>query len=368
MRIGYTTIFQGSGDPAEDARVYADEIRLCDLAEPLGFEMLWATEHHFTSYTMSPDPVQFLTYMAGRTKDIQLGAGAVILPWHDPIRVAESVSVLDVVSDGRFILGLGRGLGRIEFEGMGIPMDEARPRFVEAAQIVLEALESGVLEADGEYYKIPRRELRPRSGRGFKDRLYAAAVSAESIQIMAELGAGILINPQKSWDAVAADLRTYRDQYRSIHQAEAPAPMVSGWVICDQDPVRARDLAQEYIGAYFESVMSHYEMGGRHFETTQGYEYYKRLASYIGKKGEDQVVSEFVELQVFGTPDECFDRVMDIRSKVGNDTLNVVCSFSGMPAEMAEANMRLFASEVMPRLKEVPDLDPSELDAVVATS
>ena len=263
MRVGYTTIFQGSGDPSDDQRVYTDELRLCDLAEPLGFEMIWATEHHFTSYTMCPDPVQFLSYMAGRTKNILLGSGAVIMPWHDPVRVAEQTAVLDLMSNGRFILGMGRGLGRIEFEGLRIPMSESRARFVESAEIVLRALETGVLEADGEYYQIPRRDLRPRPVKSFHNRLYAAAVSPESVKIMADVGAGILINPQKDWKEVAADMRAYRAQFRELRGSEAPAPMVTGWVVCDRDGKKAKDLAQEYIGAYYESVLAHYELGGQ---------------------------------------------------------------------------------------------------------
>lgn len=365
MHVGYTTIFQGSGNAVDDQQVYADELRLCDLAEPLGFESIWATEHHFTSYTMCPDPVQFLTYMAGRTKNIQLGSGAVIMPWHDPVRVAETVTVLDLLSNGRFIFGMGRGLGRIEFEGLRIPMDESRARFVESAEIVLRALETGVLEADGKYYQIPRRDLRPRPVKSFNNRLYAAAVSPESVKIMADVGAGILINPQKDWQEVAEDMRQYRAQFRELKGTEAPAPLVTGWVICDKDGKKAKDLAQEYIGAYYESVMTHYELGGRHFESTQGYEYYRNLASYIDKKGSSKVVENFIELQIYGTPDECFERIMQIRSQVGNNGFNAVCSFSGLSPEYAEQNMRLFASEVMPRLKTVPDVDFSELDAKV---
>ena len=363
MRVGYTCIFQGGGDTHGDQRVYADELRLCELAEPLGFEMLWGVEHHFTSYTMCPDPLQFLSYMAGRTKNILLGSGAVILPWHDPVRVAEQVAVLDLISNGRFIFGMGRGLGRIEFDGLRIPMDESRARFVEAAEIVLRALETGVLEADGKYYQIPRRDLRPRPARPFRNRLYAAAVSPESVRIMADVGAGILINPQKDWEEVSADMRHYRQQFRELKGTEAPAPMVTGWVCCDKDPVKARDMAQEYIGGYYESVMSHYELGGRHFASTQGYEYYRSLASYIQNKGSDRVVNNFIELQIYGTPDQCYERIVDIRSKVGNDGFNAVCSFAGMPPEVAENNMRLFATEVMPRVKELPPVDFAELEA-----
>ena len=209
MRVGMNCIFEGH-EGASDEQVWRDELRLADLAEPLGFDMLWSVEHHFTSYTMVPDVLQFLTYMAGRTERILLGSGAVILPWHNPIRVAEQVAVLDIVSGGRFIFGMGRGLGRIEFEGFGIPMDESRERFVEMSQIILQALETGILEYDGKYYQIPRRELRPRPTRGFRDRLYAAAVSPASVRIMADVGAGILINPQKDWMEVADDLNQYR--------------------------------------------------------------------------------------------------------------------------------------------------------------
>lgn len=353
MRVGFTCIFEGYED-ATDEEIYQHELRLADLAEPLGFDELWGVEHHFTSYTMCPDVLQFLTYMAGRTERIRLGSGAVILPWHDPVRVAEQVAVLDIVSGGRFVFGMGRGLGRIEFEGMRIPMSESRERFVEASQIILRALETGILEHDGKYYQIPRRELRPRPSRPFRDRLYAAAVSPESVRIMAEVGAGILINPQKDWLEVADDLAAYRQTFREVNGTEAPAPVVTGWVCCDEDPVKAKDMAQEYIGRYYEYVLNHYELGGRHFDTTMGYEYYQKLARSIQKHGSDKVVDNFIELQIWGTPEQCYERVLDIRSKIGNDGFNGVFSFAGMPPAVAEHNLRLFAAEVMPRLKQLP--------------
>jgi alkanesulfonate monooxygenase SsuD/methylene tetrahydromethanopterin reductase-like flavin-dependent oxidoreductase (luciferase family) len=352
MRVGMTCIFEGH-ENATDEEIYRTELRLADLAEPLGFDSIWGVEHHFTSYTMCPDVLQFLSYMAGRTERIQLGSGVVVLPWHDPIRVAEQVAVLDLQAKGRFVLGLGRGLGRIEFEGFGVPMSEARERFVEAAQVVLGALETGILEYDGKYFKIPRRELRPRPLKTFKGRTYAAAVSPESVRIMADIGAGILINPQKDWMEVADDLDKYRQIFRETQGSEAPAPLVTGWVCCDEDPIKARDMAQEYIGGYYEYVLNHYELAGRHFDTTQGYEYYQRLSSSIQKHGADRVVENFIELQVWGTPDQCFERVMDIRSKVGNDGFNGVFAFAGMMPDVAEHNLRLFAAEVMPRLKQV---------------
>src|SRR5437588_1390090 len=197
MHVGSAVIFQNPFNRISDYDVYQNELRLGDLIEPLGFESIWGVEHHFDDYTMCPDVLQYLTYWAGRTKNVKLGSMVVVLPWHDPIRVAEQVSVVDHMSNGRMILGLGRGLARIEFEGFRIPMDESRPRFVEYAQMILQGLEQGYCEFNGKHIQQPRRDIRPKPFKTFKGRTYAAAVSPESSRIMEELGIGILIIPQK---------------------------------------------------------------------------------------------------------------------------------------------------------------------------
>src|SRR5260370_39768090 len=110
---------------------------------------------------MCPDVLQFLTYVAGRTQKAQLGSMVVVLPWHDPMRVAEEVSMLDNISDGRLILGLGRGAGKVEFDGFRMPMDESRQRFVESAEMLLQGLESGWGADDGTFVKQTRAGLRP---------------------------------------------------------------------------------------------------------------------------------------------------------------------------------------------------------------
>ena len=108
MHVGMSAVFQNPQRQKSDFQVYRDELRLADLAEPLGYQSIWGVEHHFTDYTMCPDVIQFLTYMAGRTQNALLGTMVVVLPWHDPVRVAEEVSMLDNISEGRMILGIGR--------------------------------------------------------------------------------------------------------------------------------------------------------------------------------------------------------------------------------------------------------------------
>src|ERR1700722_18139868 len=84
-----------------DATVYREHLAIGDLAEPLGFDSIFALEHHFTGYSMSPAPTQLLSYFAGRTRRVALGTSVIVLPWHDPIRVAEQIALLDVLSGGR---------------------------------------------------------------------------------------------------------------------------------------------------------------------------------------------------------------------------------------------------------------------------
>src|SRR4249920_1491392 len=123
MHVGMASVFQNPHKGTTDREVYRHELRLADLAEALGFQSIWGVEHHFTDYTMCPDVLQLLTYFAAKSDTLLLGSMVVVLPWHQPIRVAEQVCMLDSMSNGRLILGLGRGLGRVEFEGYGADMN-----------------------------------------------------------------------------------------------------------------------------------------------------------------------------------------------------------------------------------------------------
>ena len=122
MKVGVSlSILAQAG--RSDVAVYKEHLELGDLAEPLGFDSIFALEHHFTGYSMSPAPAQLLSYFAGRTKRVQLGTAVIVLPWHDPIRVAESIALLDVLCGGRCLFGFGRGAASVEYAGFRIPME-----------------------------------------------------------------------------------------------------------------------------------------------------------------------------------------------------------------------------------------------------
>src|SRR5437773_2686533 len=267
MHVGLAAVFQNPKKARSDIDVYRNELRLAAEAEPLGFESVWGVEHHFTDYTMCPDVLQFLTYMAGRTQ---------------------------------------------------------------------------------------RAQLRPAPFKTFRGRTYAAAVSPESMPIMARLGVGILVIPQKPWPEVAKELDAYRTTYRDINRTEAPPPVCAGWTFCDENAARAHEMARRYIGGYYQTVLDHYNFQGDHLAKTKGYEYYGKMAEKIAQYGTDKVIEYFMNLQVWGTPEQCYEKILDVRGRVGNDTFVGVFSYAGMDYGEAERNMRLFARTVMPQLQKLP--------------
>ena len=353
MHVGSSTFFQNHRQAITDLEVYQNELRLADMVEPLGFDSIWGVEHHFTDYTMCPDVLQFLSYMAGRTQTVQLGSMVVVLPWHDPLRVAEQFSVLDHLSAGRAIIGVGRGLARVEFDGFKIEMSESRPRFAESTKLLVDALEEGFAEFQGELIEQPRVEIRPRPYKSFKGRTYAAAVSPESSLALAQLGLGMLIIPQKPWNEVEAELKSYREIYQEINGEPAPPPIVVGFTFCHEDEETAREMASEYIGNYWDSIMDHYEFHSDHLKETKGYEYYSKFTEKIEQYGNQDVKDFFLDLQVWGTPDQCYEKIMKTRDRTGSESYIGAFSFGGMPYGEVEKSMKLFAEKVMPRLKEV---------------
>ena len=138
---------------ALDVSVYTRMISWSEL------DCLWSAEHHFTDYSFVPDNLQLMAHLTALCPDIDLGTAAVILPWHDPLRVAENASVVDMLSKGRLRLGLGRGLARREFAAFRLSMDESRERFDEAAPMIVKALKTGFIEGDGPFYKIGRAHV-----------------------------------------------------------------------------------------------------------------------------------------------------------------------------------------------------------------
>ena len=150
----------------------------------------------------------------------------------------------------------------------------------------------------------------------------------------------------------AAGVRVSDGLAQLLKDAQEPPPLVGGWVLCDENADRAEERAREYIGGYYQSVIRHYELIGDHLTKMRGYESYKGMQERMNTPGgADEMIEFFLGLQVYGTPEQCYERVVDTIKRTSGEGFIGVISYAGMPYDAAEENIRLFAKEVMPELK-----------------
>jgi alkanesulfonate monooxygenase SsuD/methylene tetrahydromethanopterin reductase-like flavin-dependent oxidoreductase (luciferase family) len=354
MRVGMQLVIQNLHDPAGDEAMFLHEARMAELAEEVGLDIVWCVEHHFDGYSMCPDNMQLLSYLAGRTRRIQLGTGAVILPWwQDPVRVAEKMAMLDQVSGGRAVFGVGRGLSRIEYGGFGIDMNEARERFDEAIEIILQGLRTGKVEFEGKFFKQPYAEIRPAPSRSFDGRIYSVAMSPDSVEVAARIGAGMMTFIQFPLERHMPNIEKHRALFRAHNNRAAPPAVLTDLTFCGADAAEAEEMARRYMPLNFLAVLRHYELDSPHFGKTKGYAAYDQIAQMMRETGREEAARAFVDTQVWGTPDQIL-RAYEQRLKIsGPVETNFQFSYGNMPFEACEKSVRLFGKEVAPVLRQM---------------
>ncbi len=371
MKAGIALTLAGLGlEGRSDQELYQDELKLIDLAEPLGMDSIWSLEHHFTGYNMVPNPTQMLSYFAARTKRVQLGTAVIVLPWHNPVRVAEDIALLDVLSGGRTIFGFGRGTATVEFERLDSPQEESRERFAESATIIRKALTQEVFSHDGKFWKVPPTSIRPRPISHPEQRFYASTVSPESSEMMARMGFGVMIIAQSTWENAANDYHRYCDVARANGYGVKP-PIALMTVIVSEDVGEAMALGDEYIGRGFEHVNLHYGLADGHLAKVKGYEFWGRMAKAYTKlsspEEKQKAVDFFKNLQMVGTPAQVLEKFRHVCSLTGLGHAAAQFLPAAMPYHLGERSLKLFAEKVLPTLHRDPAFQPkAESEGVAA--
>jgi alkanesulfonate monooxygenase SsuD/methylene tetrahydromethanopterin reductase-like flavin-dependent oxidoreductase (luciferase family) len=368
MRIGVHFNYQNYTDwdrfeahrsgPAaiSDQQIYEEELHLGSLVEPLGFDAYWAIDHHFSPYIMTGGAIQHLTYFAGKTSRIDVGTMVIVLPWYDPVQVAEQVSVLDNLLQGRRLtLGLGRGAAKREFDGYRVPMDESRDRFAEALEVLRKALTQEWFSHDGAFYHIPETTVRPRP-RNPEDlvaRMRVAWTSPQTLPIAARAGVGMLMTNQKSWEAYQEDVRGF-NAVRAEQGLPPVQPSVVVHVACFDTEAEAWDTILRHTVEAQLSIRKHYgwEDADR-FRRTKGYEQYAQFGEVLQRKTPEEIGEYNARPQAWGTPDQVLEKLAHVQRMTSAEELILNFRYGGMPAETAERSMRLFAAEVLPRLHQI---------------
>jgi alkanesulfonate monooxygenase SsuD/methylene tetrahydromethanopterin reductase-like flavin-dependent oxidoreductase (luciferase family) len=367
MRVGATIFNQNYADwdryeaeekgqpvaarPAlSDREIFNQELNLARIADETGFDAVWTIEHHFTPYTMVTNPLQYLTYIAGITKRVDLGTMVVVLPWHNPVRVAEDVNMLDAFLGLKrnIICGVGRGLGRREYAGLGIDQNEARGRFDESLQVLKQLLSTGKCDFDGEFFKIHGLRLRPQPEKDLSANLWCAGGTAETVQIIAKNDVRPLTIPTTSLDISLAGMRRYAAIRRDAGYAPSHTKLAL-WTYVAETASEAEKGAR-HMEEYGDSALRHYELLGTHLKSIKGYEQYGAQSDVL-RKDPSVFTRGFHNSHPWGTPEQTIKRATELANAFGTDEIMFIFKYGAMPIDKAEKSMRLFAKEVMPALK-----------------
>ena len=226
-------MFPASMDPAKDGQVIDEVLREGRLCDELGMEMLWLAEHHFDGICAYVDPVSFAAALATCTKQIQIGFAVAQMSLHHPIRMAEQMALIDNISHGRLVVGLGRGTAYniYDYQGYGIDPNEAQERLIESEDIMIKAWTTENFRHKGKYWDIQLPMLRPRPYTKPHPYVIRACSGEESMLEMARAGRPFLMNVQTN-EVTKHRMDLYRKTLRdSGYDEESVAKNVAeSWV------------------------------------------------------------------------------------------------------------------------------------------
>ncbi len=350
MRFG-TYYFLQAPPALAHAEVFRREIEQMAWTEELGFDSLWLTEHHFIEYGLSVSPTVLAAAAAMRTRRVRIGLAAAILPFHDPIRLAEELAMVDILSGGRLDVGVGRGNRPVEFEGYRVPQIESRERFEEALTILVRAWTLERFAYEGRHYTIPEVRVIPKPLQQPHPPLYVVCVSPDTIEATALRGLPMLNSLLRGpIDQLAQQRDTYVRACRKAGRDDAEiARLLGSWGVSRHVYVAPTDI--EALAEAKDAELW-YQEALRRFLIPERIERvhpllqpgFRAMAERLGKITWDQLVAETV---AFGAPHTVAEKIDELR-RLGVGEVLCWMNFGGLPQERVRRSMELFAREVMP--------------------
>ena len=242
------------GTSVEWNTLYKETLEQCALADRLGYDYLWFVEHHFlTGFSGSPCPEVMFGALSQVTKQIRLGFGVSILPYHHPVRVAERVAMLDQLTDGRMEVGTGRS-NAYEQTGLGIDPRETRARWEESITMLPQIWQSDEFSYEGNFWKVPPRRVLPKPFQKPHPRLYLACTQTESFDVAADKGVGVLSSSTFATNILAEHVKRYRERVNQSTPVGASANVFWGnnvQCFCGENNQEARDLSALSLKTFF---------------------------------------------------------------------------------------------------------------------
>ena len=327
------------------AEIYARGLDIAQAAEALGYDGVWLAEHHFSNYGYLSQPLIMATHLAAKTSRIRIGTAVVVLPLHNPLMVAEQAATIDLLSEGRFDLGLGRGYQQYEFQRLGLDLKDSRGRWEEAIEIVTRAFTEESFSYQGEYYSFPETNVLPKPYQKPHPPIWVVGQSPESIDGAVRRGFHVVTGGAAF---PIGRIEERREQFDAAVQRHGQEGQLQFGI---QQKIHVTESEEEAVkmaehGLWNMRVSLSLRLGREQVE--------KGRVTDVPIENEPSI-QELVDRHfLFGTPDTISEKLTRLQDKLRLDHLNCDFWLGDMPQDKVLRSMELFARHVMPRFQDAP--------------
>lgn len=349
-------------------RAYKEMFGQIEYAEELGFDSVWLAEHHGSAYGSMPSPQVAMSSIAKITERMRIGLAVTILPFDHPVRIAEDFAMVDVISNGRLDLGVGRGYQPREFKmlGLGDKQQHSREIFEEALDILVGLWENDSFSYNGKWYQIEDVSITPKPLQKPRPPLYVAAISPQTFHLVRKYDMNVLCTPTlMSLDELKTFvLEAKKELIEAGHDPrELNFPMNWQMHLAETEE-EALTRPAEALDWYFNLVMKLVPKGP---SAPKGYEYMANLAEAFEKSGGVSINDlRAGGIILLDTPEKVRAKIEEVRTEIGQQEIFCWMRIGGLEDHKVRASMKLFAEEVMPHFHDKEPEVPEVLKAAAA--
>jgi alkanesulfonate monooxygenase SsuD/methylene tetrahydromethanopterin reductase-like flavin-dependent oxidoreductase (luciferase family) len=334
VKVGVLQFFSWPERRVAIETVYERALQRIEVMDRTGYDAVWLAEHHFHSFSVCPSVHMMGVQVASRTRRLRIGTAVSLAAFYHPLRLAEEVALLDVLSGGRVNWGAGRGFDRTEFRAFGVSQEESAPRFQEAVEVVLQAWKSERLTHRGRYFQFEDIEVLPRPMQKPHPPVWLAASSPDAIGRAAAGGFTIMMDPHSAHAEIARKRELYREKLEA-----------SGHTIAGREIPMARLLA---IGRTQREAEETARRGAQWLVGSYAGPQHQSMANVVGfgvaadATPVDPVERYLRGVILYGTPEAVTDEILRLGEEMFLDYL--LC------APLSHETFVLFTDEVLPRI------------------
>jgi alkanesulfonate monooxygenase SsuD/methylene tetrahydromethanopterin reductase-like flavin-dependent oxidoreductase (luciferase family) len=326
--------------------------RNCDTAHEHGYEAVWMTEHHFSSYHPVPDPFVMLSHVAARCPGMGLGTSVLVTPWHHPLRLAGQIAALTNITDAPIYIGMGRGNAPMEYEAFGVDMNYAKESFAECWEILQLAMTGEPFTYRGEQHKVEREiAIHPRP-RVRNLHFYGAVGQPSSASRIGEQGLALIANANTTMDIQRGIVDSWAAAAKGRPDVLKAPKVVSPWTIIAETDQEAERLALRYLGEQIKLSEAHYVLDKERHANIRGYEKMAEHKFVQLARPQQEKVRDFMSKSFVGSPATVARRMRDLQ-EVGFDYFLINPSIPASPHELRREWLARFAQQVMPLMDDV---------------